>query len=280
MVLAQTQQQTVDRWFPGAEVVADMSWGLVDTVVLHLKTHVGEVVVKAAGPGNHHIGREISGHREWAGPWLGGGHVNRLLHADPEGNVLALSYLPGTLVQGTPAAGDPKIYRQAGELLAAFHGQASTVSEDYEARMDAQAPRWLDGEHRIGAETESDLRSIIATHDHAPAVLVPTHGDWQPRNWLVDDEGCVRVIDLGRAAWRPALTDLGRLARQEWEARPDLEAAFLDGYGGDPREQAAWQRTLVREAIGTAAWAYQVGDEAFEQQGHRMILQCLEFTNA
>nr|WP_232848145.1 phosphotransferase [Occultella kanbiaonis] len=132
----------------------------------------------------------------------------------------------------------------------------------------------------MGAETESGLRSIIATHDHPPAVLVPTHGDWQPRNWLVDDEGCVRVIDLGRAAWRPALTDLGRLARQEWQGRPDLEAAFLDGYGGDPREQSAWQRTLVREAIGTAAWAYQVGDEPFEQQGHRMIQQCLEVTNA
>ncbi len=136
MALERTQQQTVDRWFPGAEVVADMSWGLVDTVVLHLKTQVGEVVVKAAGPGNRHIGREISGHRDWAGPWLAGGHVNRLLHADPERSLLALSYLPGTLVQGTPAAADPGTYRQAGELLAAFHGQASTVSEDYEARMD------------------------------------------------------------------------------------------------------------------------------------------------
>ncbi|QFG70159.1 phosphotransferase [Ornithinimicrobium pratense] len=253
-----------------------MSWGLVDTVVLHLRTHVGEVVVKSSGPTNHHIGREIAAHRDWTGPWLDGERVNRLLHAHGEQNFICLTSVPGNLVQGTPAAGDPEVYRQAGELLVAFHQQASTVSEDCEARMDAQAIRWLDGEHRIDVGTETELCSIIATHDHASAVLVPTHGDWQPRNWLLDDEGCVRVIDLGRWALRPALTDLARLARQEWEGRPDLEAAFLAGYGSDPREPAAWQRTLVREAIGTAAWAYQVGDEPFEQQGHRMIHQALE----
>lgn len=276
MTLDQAQQDAVERWFPEADVVADMSWGLVDTVVLHLRTLVGEVVVKAAGPGNHHIGREITGHQRWTGPWLDGDRINRLLHADVEHNLLALSYLPGSLVHGTPAASDPEIHWQAGELLAAFHHQASTVSEDYEARMDAQAIRWLDGVHRIDPDAEKALRGIIAGHDHSPAVLVPTHGDWQPRNWLVDDDGSVRIIDLGRAQWRPALTDLARLARQEWQGRPDLEAAFLDGYGSDPREHAAWQRALVREAIGTAAWAHQVGDEAFEQQGHRMIQESLD----
>ena len=141
--------------------------------------------------------------------------------------------------------------------------------------MDARTIRWLDAEHRIDADTERELRRVITDHDHPPAVFVPTHGDWQPRNWLLDDEGQVHVIDLGRAALRPALTDLARLARQEWEGRPALEAAFLVGYGTDPREPGAWQRTLLREAIGTAVWAYQVGDERFEHQGHRMIRQAL-----
>ncbi len=66
----------------------------------------------------------------------------------------------------------------------------------------------------------------------------PHIGDWQPRNWLVD--GCrVLVIDLGRADWRPALTDLARLSRQQWNGRSDLEAAFLAGYGADPHVGAA-----------------------------------------
>lgn len=278
--LSPDQQVLVEQWFPGAEVVSDLSWGLVDTTVLHLRTGAGEVVVKAAGPDNHHIGREITGHERWTGPWLANGQVGRLLHADRDHNVIALTYLPGVLVDGTPAATDREVHRQAGELLASLHSQGSRVSETYEADLDARAVRWLDGDHRIPPAVEGRVREVIAGHDHPPAVLVPTHGDWQPRNWIIDDAGVVRVIDLGRADRRPALTDFARLARQEWENRPDLEAAFLDGYGADPREAGAWRRTLLREAIGTACWAYLVGDEPFERQGHRMIDQALEMVRA
>jgi hypothetical protein len=49
----------------------------------------------------------------------------------------------------------------------------------------------------------------------------------------------------------------------------------VEGYGSDPREPAAWHRNCVREAIGTAVWAYQVRAESFEQQGHRMIAEAL-----
>lgn len=33
---------------------------------------------------------------------------------------------------------------------------------------------------------------------------------------------------------------------------------------------------LVREAVGTAVWAREVGDHAFEQQGHRMLAEALD----
>jgi hypothetical protein len=85
----------------------------------------------------------------------------------------------------------------------------------------------------------------------------------------------VSVIDFGRADLRPALTDFTRLAAQQFRTDPALESAFLDGYGGDPREPDAWRRNSVREAIGTAVWAYEVQDESFEQQGHRMIADAL-----
>ena len=273
--LSPAQQDAVLTWFPAVEIIADLSWGLTDTVVLHVRHAEGESVIKAGGPGNHHIGREITAHEQWTAPWRETGRSARLLHADRERNILATSYLPGTLVKDHPAVDDPDTHRQAGELLACFHAQERTVSEDYESTMDAKALAWLDSDHRIDAVTEARLRDAIAEHDHEPAVLVPTHGDWQPRNWLVH-EGRVSVIDLGRADRRPASSDLARLARQEWLGRPDLEEAFLSGYGGDPRETAAWQRTLLREAIGTAVWAYQVGDEPFEAQGHQMIAQALE----
>ena len=103
-----------------------------------------------------------------------------------------------------------------------------------------------------------------------PADLVPTHGDWQPRNWLVDD-GTVRVIDFGRADLRPRQEDFLRLARQDFARDSRLEQAFLDGYGDDPREPAAWRRAQVAEAVATAVWSYGVGDTAFEQSGHRQL---------
>ena len=83
------------------------------------------------------------------------------------------------------------------------------------------------------------------------------------------------AIDFGRADLRPAMSDLTRLAAQQFRVVPGAEAAFLAGYGADPRDTDAWFRTRVREAIGTAVWAYQVGDEAFEAQGHRMVAAVL-----
>lgn len=83
------------------------------------------------------------------------------------------------------------------------------------------------------------------------------------------------VIDFGRAGLRPSYTDFARLAAQDFGRDPALEAAFLEGYGADPREPAAWHRQQVREGIGTAVWAHLVGDERFEAQGHRMIADAL-----
>ena len=103
---------------------------------------------------------------------------------------------------------------------------------------------------------------------------MPTHGDWQPRNWLIH-QGVVGIIDFGRADLRPAYTDLARLAAQQFQSAPALESAFLDGYGGDPREPDTWHRAQLREAVNTAVWAHQVGETAFEQQGHRMIATAL-----
>ncbi|HEU5417966.1 MAG TPA: phosphotransferase, partial [Streptosporangiaceae bacterium] len=182
--------------------------------------------------------------------------------------------LPGRLVLGSADAGAPATYRQAGRLLALLHAQTAITSNDYERRENHKSLTWLSGPHRITPSAAGRLRAEVASWPVPPAVLVPTHGDWQPRNWIVHD-GVVSVIDFGRAALRPALTDFARLAAQEFRRDPGLEAAFLDGYGADPRERDAWHRTRVREAIATAAWSYQVGDERFEAQGHRMIAEAL-----
>lgn len=272
--LTDVQQALLESWLPAFVVEHDHSWGLVERKVLEV-THDGErFVVKAGDAQDHHLRREIHAHRHWLRPWTTRARAPVLRYHDEDARLLVTEYLPGTLVLGTPYADDPAAYRQAGELLALLHGQAEVIDEGYEAAQNRRALVWLRGPHRIASDVAERLEAEILTWPTPPATLVPTHGDWQPRNWLVHD-GTVSAIDLGRAALRPAMSDLARLAAQEFRRAAALEGAFLEGYGPDPRESAAWHRTQVREAIGTAAWAYQVGDEAFEAQGQRMIAEAL-----
>lgn len=272
--LSARQQSLLSQWLPGAAIAKDHSWGLVETTVLEMTCAGSRFIVKAGGAGDNHLGREIHAHRHWLGPWASTGRAPVLVHADEGARLLVTSYLPGQLVLGSGHDDEPDTYRQAAELLARFHAQTAVLDREYEKRGNDKALAWLSGPHRIAPAVVSELRAQIVSWPTPPAKLTPTHGDWQPRNWLIHD-GIVSVIDFGRADMRPALTDFARLAAQDFRRNPALEQAFLDGYGSDPRERDAWYRTRVREAIGTAGWAYQVGEEEFEAQGHRMIAEVL-----
>lgn len=224
--LSLAQRHLLSSWLPDLEIEEDMSWGLVDTTVLRAHTAAGQVVIKAAGPNNHHIAREIRAHFQWTEPWVQRGCAARLLHADEAANLLVTTYLPGRLVRDDPSAALMDTYVQAGELLRDFHCQFSEQDAEYEARKNAQSLKWLASPHRVHGESAD------------------------------------------------------RLAAQEFLWHPGSEEAFLCGYGTDPREPDAWFRQRVRAAIGTSAWAFQVGDQDFEAQGHRMIRDVLSEAEA
>lgn len=265
----------MDELLPGHQLVRDLAWGLVDTAVLHVHHGGLDLVVKAGGPANHHIEREIVAYATWTGPLAEADRAPLLVHAVRSRNLLVTTLLPGELVQGRPEELAPAVHRQAGELLAALHRQTQRLERTWEVTARERVVGWLQRPHRIDADTVRRVEGVLASWDVARAtVVVPTHGDYHPRNWLVD-RGRVSVIDFGRAAWRPPETDLARLAAQQWRARPDLEEAFLEGYGDDPREEPTWSLVQLGEAVGTAVWAYQVGDERFERQGHRMLVEAL-----
>lgn len=256
------------------ELVQDMSWNLMESIVLHVSDAEGEFVVKAGDADNHHIDRELSAHPEFTHTLVESGRAARLRDGDPSLRMMILDYLPGQLVEGTDAERLPDSYAQAGSLLRELHRQDSREDAQYWPRAIARAHSWLDRPHRVAPEAADQARRILNAAPTKPATVVPTHGDWQPRNWLLDGE-TVRVIDFGRFAFRPAATDLTRLAAQQWRERPDLEAAFFEGYGQDPRHPDEWRLERLQEAVGTACWAFHVGDEAFENQGHRMLNEVL-----
>ncbi|MFC4066653.1 phosphotransferase [Actinoplanes subglobosus] len=267
--LSPRQRDLLTSWLPDGVVVKDHSWGIVETTVLEITDGSGRYILKAGGATDHHIERELRAHHHWLTPWTDRGRAPRLVHGDVDGKLLVTTYLPGELVTVT----SPGVFRQAGELLALLHGHPA-VPDDYERRENAKCLKLLDGPHRITPAVVDRLRTLITGWPTAPEPTVPTHGDWQPRNWLVHD-GVVAIIDFGRAALRPAYTDFSRLAAQDFRDDPALERAFIEGYGSDPRTNDGWHRGRMREAIGTACWAYAHGELDFEAQGHRMIAEAL-----
>lgn len=273
-LVAAPHAQRIRQWLGDVEVVADMSWNLGDTKVLHLQAGMKHVVAKTGGEANHHIVRELLAHRRYTGPLIEVGKAAKLLHASDSLRLMILDFQPGELSAGSEYEFDPEFHRQAGAALKLLHSQAQCLDPGYEARLTQKFLLLLEREHRIEPAARRQIEQMLRSYEPQPAVLVPTHGDWQPRNWLAD-QGELRVIDFGRFEFRPAASDLARLAVQQWRARPDLEAAFLQGYGHDPREGETWRIMQLREGLGMAVWAHQVGDRDFEAQGLQMLAETL-----
>lgn len=268
------QDALVRSWLPGLRLRADMSWGSAGTTVLDADSDRGRVVIKAGTATNHHIDREIAAFQGYTDRLTHGGTASRLLHHDRRAKLLVLAHLEGSLVQGSAAECAPDTYVQAGRLARVLHGQAQRLDSTWNRNAISKSLAWLDKPHDIPRAIVTRLRTLLGAHVPTPVTVVPTHGDWQPRNWLIG-HGSVKAIDFGRFAWRPAASDFCRLAAQQWRRDPELEAAFFAGYGGDPRTPTQWRMLVVHEAIGTAVWAHQVGDEPFERQGQRMIVEAL-----
>ena len=183
--LSERQRELLTGWLPGATVVRDHSWGLVERTVLEVEHDGATYVVKAGGPDDHHMRRELRAHREWLAPWTVTRPGARALHVDDDASLLVVTrHLPGHLVEGAPEADEPDVFRQAGSLLALLHGQVAVPADDFEARENRKMIAWLDREHRIEPDVEERLRTEVASWPAPGATLVPTHGDWQPRNWL------------------------------------------------------------------------------------------------
>ena len=272
--ITEEQSRLLTSWLGDFSVVQDCSWPLQDTNVLHIVTPSGEGFIVKASTTSHHIRREIAAH---AGGFEGlHGRVPAVRHASTEAGILVTEFLPGTLVEGTPAEDHPETYRQAGELLARIHRPAGDSSTHTKA-LTMKTRAWMDRAH--GLLPESQLESFEQELDALrPGVvqLVATHGDYQPRNWL-QDKGQIKVIDFGRAEARPWVHDLVRLSHQRFVGRPDLADAFHTGLGKTvgPADAEVWRLENLNQAIGTVVWANQVGDTAFEQTGRTMVARVL-----
>ena len=286
--LTARQRELLGRWFGDWTLEEDMSWGIQGITVLRIGTSEGPAVVKASET-SHHIQREARAHRQMTAPLLAGTppRTPRLLHADTTAGILACTWLPGRLVEGGPQERRPELFRQAGELLALLHVPREE-NRGYDPAVVNKIGDFLGRVHGL-APTDQLRAAAGLARDHRPRPrrLVATHGDYQPRNLIEDGgwetgEGLLHIIDWGRAGYRPWVTDLVRL-EHSWFARETddggaLRAAFYAGYGREPGEEMdAWRLDNLLQSLGTIVWAHEVGDEAFEEEGRRMLARVVEW---
>lgn len=173
-----------------------------------------------------------------------GDRVPRLVGSNDSYRCLLLAAVPGQIVRGTDAASEPDVHRQAGTLLAKLHrSEWPTPSPEMGAKLAKQRAHVLERAKPVLDQAEYRyLRHATnaLTRDPAPKI-VPCHRDFYPNNWLIDQDGTVRLIDFGRAAPDLVARDLVLLvAGRDWGKQFELREAFFEGYGRrlDDDEQA------------------------------------------
>ena len=104
-------------------------------------------------------------------------------------------------------------------------------------------------------------------------VGVPCHRDWQPRNWMIADDGEPWAIDFEHAAIAPWYEDVLRLWRQEWQGAPDLAEAFFAGYGRslDDVDRRWFDALAALGHVTTIVWSDEHDDEPFAARGRAAL---------
>jgi tRNA A-37 threonylcarbamoyl transferase component Bud32 len=259
-------------------LTADRSWAHGVNLVLELADPHGDSWIVKAMARHSGYEREREALQRWA-PALGDRAPVLAFH-DDDLRLLAFRCLPGQIADGTPYELDPDVHRQAGELIRRLHdSEAPHSGADLRATLLGKVRRWVDRANAGGYLAATDaadvafVEGIIGALGETIVDVVPTHGDNQPRNWLIDDGGVVRLIDFGLAGLEWWGHDLNRLRAQQWQARPDLRDAFYAGYG---RRVTRDEESLLRardaeSALTTIFWAREYRDPEFEAQGQATL---------
>lgn len=255
--------------------ITDHSWPHRETRVLRLASAEGPLIVKAFRQPMH-FERERKGYR-YAAPILEDA-VPHLLASDADALMLALTSLPGSLAL-VEHEHDPEIHARAARLLRRLHdGAPSAVDDGLGARMRRSFERYAERSRDVIApEDLTKVRSLIERIEDQPIDTVDCHGDFSPRNWLVDERGTVRLIDFGRFQRDHVMTDVLLMSCRYWPAHPRLRDAFFAGYerAPAPRDEAYFRAAMGRWAIGTIIWAREHHDAPFERLGREALAELL-----
>lgn len=210
---------------------SDRSWRHQRSLVLELRDAAGDRWFLKHPRDKRRYERETRAYRTILPSF--GDLVPRMAGYSPKYKALVVSAVPGQLAKTGGLSTDPAVHRAAGAWLTRLHSSTPTEAPDLAGALATQRAHLLERAEKslAAAELEYVRLATAALAEVAAAVTVTCHRDFTPRNWVVDEDGTVRVIDFGRTAQDLAVRDLAHLAQRTWAAHPHLRTAFLEGYG-------------------------------------------------
>ncbi|MHC3393944.1 phosphotransferase [Streptomyces lavendulocolor] len=218
--------------------------------------------------------REVTALRGWV-PGLGPA-APRLVAADPTQRAVVLTAVGGRSLHGAVHSPEQQrlIFHHIGQLAAAIHTSApprpaagTLPLEKLDRHLDGARPHLDPGDEEFIRATAKKAATLPAPD------LVPTHGDFQPRNLRWDTAtGSLYVIDFERAEWGPAVRDFVRLS-DAWHGRPDLLQAVMDGYGRPftPEEETQLTVLSVLDSVSGISYGTAHGDPELVERGLRTL---------
>jgi Ser/Thr protein kinase RdoA (MazF antagonist) len=268
------------------ELVQDSSWGHRMSAVLRLRDGTGADWFLKCHRDRGRYDAELTAYRSWVAALEG--RAPRLRAFDESLQTMILSALPGQPASwpapqpgqpGTERSGERAIQRAAGEILRRLHdAQPAIPWPDFAADKIEQFNGLRPAVAALLTRRQLDAAGTeVARLINVPApARVPCHHDYTPRNWLVHGDA-VYVFDFewsGLDAW---VADLARLHLGIWPTRPDLQDAFLQGYGRHlgPADRAALRGCAVLTGVWLLSKARETGQPSFEAGSRRALLRLI-----
>jgi len=237
---------------------------------------------------------EVHAYEQWTAAF--GTHVPRLLAVrEDEPRAIVVSALDGKCLEDiklTPSQ-ERAAWRDAGRAVTCLHdcavgdffgpcnrdGSPRSNASSANARefISAQLRDRRDRGRRMGYLSADELAVVDAALELVPAFEgeppVPCHRDYYPANGIVASDGTwVGVIDFEFSQWDVRAADFTRYPDWNWIGRPDLVAAFFEGYGAlTPTQEQQRSVCLVRYALVAIAWGEDNEYHGFAREGHTAL---------
>lgn len=143
------------------------------------------------------------------------------------------------------------------------------------AELAGRLEAWVERGDRADLLSAVERRRLLSVASQLSGTRMDSavcHLDYQPRNWLIGDEG-FWICDLEHMRRDARVRDFARLEFRRWQAAPRLRDAFFTGYGAHltSTDQRLLESFGAIEAITALVRGHEQGDHALSAHGRTVL---------